>query len=257
VTPEQAVEVIAQLNAFDYGAQADRNEAARLIESLRQQGNLPNEVVTAMGEAFQRLNAGGGVAEQEIFEYRRFGDLAAGVLDQLGTFLGVLDEMDTNAGRRYTEALVTASLSGDPSALRRLNEIMESEDTSERTRLEVGGAIERITTEFEGETAEREGTGEVPPPRTPASADVLEEEEEAPADGAAAGQGDGGDPLSLTTEDVLAMIGGGGASAYYGVPDQTGEGGCRPRGDREGQGGHETAGVRHRRDQWRQYRVDC
>lgn len=215
MTPEQAAAVIEQLNAFDYTAQADRNQAAQLIQSLQAQGNLPPDVSVAVGEAFQRLNAGGGVAGQEVFEFRRFSDLAAGVMDQLGTFLGVLDEMDTTAGKRYTEALVTASLSGDPAALRRLSEIMEDEGTSERTQLEVGGAIERVTAEFEGQRD---------PQMRPAAADIGGGDADGATPAVTPEDADTGAPLAITAADIAALLGSGGGSAYYGVPDQTGTG---------------------------------
>lgn len=202
MTSEEYAQIVAELNALDYNKQDQRARALEILGQLDDGRDLPQEVAAAAAQAWQRLEAGGGVADKEIFEFRRFRDTAAGVLDQLGMFLGVLDEMNTTAGRRYTEALVTAALSGDPAALRRAAQILDDENAPEAAKKRIAGAFEEIIEQTQGAGVPPQDAG---PAATPVEGDETQEAA----------------PPGLSFEDFASQIPTAGDVPFYGVPQHT------------------------------------
>ena len=150
MTQDEAIALVQQLGALDYNDQADRNVALQIISQVSQLNQLPPMVATAVAAAQQRLDAGGGVADQTPRDFRRRSEFLFGIFDHvpMAVALSPLDMMDTARGKRYTEALLTASQAGDPAALRRVADILNEDDAvPENVRDQIAGAIEQVVEE--------------------------------------------------------------------------------------------------------------
>jgi uncharacterized protein (UPF0147 family) len=201
VTPEEFTQVIVELNQLDYNVQDQRNRALQILQQLTGIGEVPSEVANAAAQAWRRLEAGGGVAEQTPRDFRKRSEYLFGLFDvvPMSVALTPLDMMDTGRGKRYMEALFTAAQTGDPAALRRVTAILEEDDAVPRdTRNKIEGAIEVVIEQEDG------GVPPADAARTPMGA----------------GQ-EGALPPGLDFDAFAGMLQASGGVPFYGVPEQT------------------------------------
>jgi hypothetical protein len=99
------------------------------------------------------------VADLSPRDFRRRSEFLFFLFDtsRLNSLLGVMDELNSAAGRRYVEALISAGVSGDPAALQRLEGILEDENVKPRVRRRIAGAVEKAIVDYQEQELEAAG----------------------------------------------------------------------------------------------------